>query len=322
MKRILSVLFMLLVVALLTVIGVFAYKNYLLKIDKTEQANKLLESAMGEAQFEFVPAKVTKKGEYIAGDSNPALVPMYLGDGYFYVVKVPSNVNYVTDYQTYIYSVDGSFEVKRVLGVSNNNISGSFGMSNVEQKKQGMVSTKLGQKKPQEVGVIVYDDIGFLAKTYDDSFAYSTLYDSFATGVAEKYLYSELSATTATQTVQSPLSIPLEKGNYASAIRFDANNRAYSVCYAYEVGFLSVSDMLQSFQDVQSEMFRRIKVANYGAGQIDIQCKIGDGFYYCQVDDFTMLLTKVTSNETMVLLGNGSEARYNIITYFRRAVTY
>ena len=322
MKKIFGVMFTILVITLLTVIGVFAYKGFLLKTNKTEKANQLLANAMGEAKFEFEPVKVTEKGEYSAGDSNPTLVPMYVDDGYYYVIKIPSNVNYVTDYQTYIYSTDGTFEVKRVLGVSNSNISGSFGMSNVEQKKQGMVSTKRGLKKPQEVGVIVYDDIGFLAKTYNNSFAFSTIYDSFATGAPSKYTYSELSVGNTTETVQSPLSIPLEEGNYTSAIRFDGNNQAYSVCYAYNDGFLSVSNMLQSFQDVQSEMYRRVKVANYGAGKIDIQCVVGDGYYYCQVDDFTLLLTKITSNETTVLLGNGAEARYNIITYFRKTVTY
>lgn len=298
----------------------FAFKYDILNRDKEDVINDLNKQMNVTAMFEFKAPKIKNKSEMVAPDESPRTIPMYLIDGLYYNVTVPADISIVTDYSTYIYATDMSYKVSIVRGIDATNVAGSVGMSDSIDYGNGIVITKLGTKKPQEVAKALVNDLAILAVTYDSPISYATILNGIEHETVRDYKIVNIDGDDKTQYCQSLSDIPYDPGSGTNSLLSEYKD-AGAYMYRYEDGWLTEFNATQSNDVVKSSLLTRVMLASKEFAHLDrvFQSQNSSGviFYYAEIGVHTVLCISDTINHTYACLGSGNTARQDILTYLR-----
>lgn len=298
-------------------IGYYWYKIGLSERNATEVVSSLQAQRNVTQQFEFKPPTVKNKVELVEFDGNAKNVPLYLGNGEYYNVKIPADKKVVTDYATYIYAEDMSFQVSTVRAVLDNEIKKSFAISNAIKDGTNIIRTKDGVKAPQSLGIALTDTIGVVATCYDAPQVASTIYNGFkSSGI--KQIKAQVLVDKNTKQYNSASEILLNQVTDSNSLLSSSKN-AGAYMYSYEDGWLTEFNATRGFDDI-CEDFRNRAVVSEGNSHCDallFTTRGGVNYYYGEFGSTTILCIGDTINHTYACIGVGSTARVNIVAYLR-----
>lgn len=316
MKKIFTIVIVTVSIGLFCVAGYFGYKSYLQKRNPVDVVSEFAGEVKERRQYIFQAPKVNNVTELVDPDTNPRLVQLYIGDGRYYTINVPANDTILTDYSTYVYNSDNSYSVQVVKGVTKDNMENMFSMKNTEKLTHTIIKTKEGKKEPQSVGVLLVDDLGVVATCYDNPKAYATLLKGVEKNRIEKVDFVNPEKVKDCQEYSLPSQIPTNNV-YPFAVLPNEFNTAGTKQYNFEDGQLTQFSIMLGFDGALGEMYNRVNVARFGEMGITAICST-EGTRYIEIGDFTILVNSKTVNKSNCLLGQGEEARYNIVTYYKQ----
>lgn len=299
--------------------GYFAYRTNIANRDTKDVLNELGAQMNMTSEFQFVAPKVKEKTKMVPADSNYTTVPLYLGGGMYYNIRIPADVGIVTDYATYIYGTDMSFRVAIVKNVDTMNIAGSLAMSDAIAYDAEIWTSKTGKKEPQEVGRALIDDLGVLGITYDSPQTYATILNGFEHERVRQYSVSNILGDTSTEVCNSVLEIPYEDTGAANSLLSDAKS-AGACMYYFDDGWLTEFNATRGHDDVKADLSTRVMLASNERAHVDRMFAAENEqakFYYAEVGRHTILCVSDTVNHTYACLGSGATARNNIVMYLR-----
>lgn len=299
--------------------GYFAWKANIANREIEDVVSDLNKQMNVTSVFEFKAPKIKEKTKIVTPDINSKPVPLYLGNGYYYIVTVPADVGIVTDYATYIYATDMSYKVSIVKNIDASNIAKSLAMSDYIQYSKDIVTTKTGIKKPQEVGTALMDDVGILAVCYDSPVAFATILTGFEKEMVKQYNITTIAGDSSTQYCQSVSDIPYNPGTGTNSLLSEYKD-AGAYMYRYEDGWLTEFNATQGNEDMKCDILTRVMLASTSSVHLDRVFEAdGSGvhFYYAEIGSHTVLCISDSINHTYACLGNGNTARQDIITYLR-----
>lgn len=311
------------------VVGALGYGGYLvyqrhLDMRDTQQLVETLQSYVrDESLYKFEQPKIKEKGKLVEPDPNYMEIPLLLDTDKAYNVYIPAATKVVTDYSTYIYAVDSTFRVNVVKGVQADNMAGSMSLLDTYDYSSNVVVTKPNLKKPQEVGTLLYNDIGIVASCYDNPNAYATM----LLGVGQSRVYDcsgyrAYEDEKATSYYDSPLQIPLKESEDYTIFQPSLTDQAGATQYFYDDGELVEIAAMKGFDETKRDIEQRIGLANKGSRYYDHIYRKGDSYFYGECGECTVLLIADTYNRTFAFFGIGEEARYNIALYLRSNIKY
>lgn len=316
MKKALTTCFAGVIATSLFIGGYFSYKAYLESRNPLEVASSYVNQVQDSRNYIFKAPKVRDRTELVDPDTNPKLINLYLGDGRYYSIEVPATDDVLTDYSTYIYNSNNSYSVQVIKGVTKDNMQSMFSMTSMEKVSQTIVKSIDGGKTPQICGILLYDDIGIVCTAYDNPVAYATMLQGIKRDRVVNESFSIKSY--AKDCVTYGLPGQIESSNiYPISVSPNEFNVAGTTQYNFDSGQLTQFSIMLGFNDALNEMLTRVAVANSGASKITAICQT-DGVTYYEIGDFTLLVQNKTINKSNCLLGQGDEARYNIITYHKQ----
>lgn len=307
--------------------GAGAYFAYRANIKERSAKDVLsdLNSQMNTTHmFAFEAPKVKNKTEIVKPDVNSTLVPMYLGNGYYYEVSIPADSSIVTDYATYIYSTDMTFKVSIVKGINPQALGASLGMSDYRDYSQSIVTTKVGLKKPQEAGTALIDDIGIVATCYDSPLTFATILNGLEHGAVRQYQIMDIAGDNTTAYCMEPIEIPYDEGSAIGSLLTE-KQAAGANMYRYDDGWLTEYNATRGHADVKSDMLTRVFLASNGSHHLDRVMEATNAssvhYWYAEIGNFTILCISDTINHTYACLGSGKTARNDIVLYLRSVYT-
>lgn len=316
MKKIFTIVVVTVSIGLFCVAGYFGYKSYLQKRNPVDVVSEFAGEVKERRQYIFQAPKVNNVTELVDPDTNPRLVQLYIGDGRYYTINVPANDTILTDYSTYVYNSDNSYSIQVVKGVTKDNMENMFSMKNTEKLTHTIIKTKEGKKEPQSVGVLLVDDLGIVATCYDNTKAYATLLKGVEKNRIEKVDFVSPEKVKDCQEYFLPSQIPTNVV-YPFSVLPNEFNTAGTKQYNFEDGQLTQFSIMLGFDGALGEMYNRVNVARFGEMGITAICST-EGTRYIEIGDFTILVNSKTVNKSNCLLGQGEEARYNIVTYYKQ----
>lgn len=316
MKKIFTVVIISLSIGLFCVAGYFGYKSYLQKRNPIDVVSEFAGEVKERRQYIFQAPKVKNVTELVDADSHPRTIQLYLGDGKYYPVTVPANDVVLTDYSTYVYNSDNSYSVQVVKGVTKDNMENMFSMKNTEKLTHTIIKTKEGKKEPQSVGVLLVDDLGVVATCYDNPKAYATLLNGIEKNRINNVNFVNPEKVKDCETYSLPSQIPTTN-TFPFSINPNEFNTAGTKQYNFDDGQLTQFSIMLGFDNALEEMYNRVNVAKFGDVGITAMCST-EGTKYVEIGDFTILVNSKTINKSNCLFGQGEEARYNIVTYYKQ----
>lgn len=316
MKKVFTVVIVTISVGLFCVAGYFGYKSYLQKRNPIDVVSQFAGEVKERRQYIFQAPKVKNSTVLVDADTNPRTIQLYLGNGKSYSINIPANDVVLTDYSTYIYNADNSYAVQVVKGVTKDNMENMFSMKNTEKLTHTIIKTKEGKKEPQAVGILLVDDIGVVATCYDNPVAFATLLDGVEINRIKDVKYNAPTKVKDCQEYSLPSQIPISS-DYPFTVSPNEFNSAGTKQYNFEDGQLTQFAIMLGFDDAIEEMYNRVNVAKFGEVGITAIC-FTEGTRYIELGDFTILVNSKTVNKSNCFLGQGKEARYNIVTYYRQ----
>ena len=311
------------VVGMLGYGGYLVYQKHLDMRDTQQLIETLHEYVRDESLYKFEQPKIKEKGKLVDPDQSYMEIPLLLDTDRAYNVYVPASTQVVTDYATYVYAVDSSFRVNVVKGVQPDNLANSMSLLDTYEYSNNVVVTKPNLKKPQEVGTLLYNDIGVVASCYDNPIAYATLL--LGIGRSKTYDCSEYRAyedEKVTKYYSSPLQIPLEENAEYTVFKPSLTDMAGATQYFYDSGELVEIAAMKGFEETRKDIEQRIGLANRSSKSYDCVYRKDESYFYGECGECTVLLIADTYNRTFAFFGIGEEARYNIALYLRSNIKY
>lgn len=303
--------------------GFLVYQKHVSMRDTQEIVDTLQSYVRDESLYKFEQPKIKNKGVLVDPDSNYMEVPLLLDTGLAYNVCIPASAKVVTDYSTYIYDVNSTFRVNVVKGVQADNLAGSMSLLNAYDYSQNVVVTKPNLKQPQDVGILLYNDIGVVSSCYDNPTAYATIL--LGVGRNKTYDCSSIVAyedKDVTKYYDNPLQIPLNESEDYTVFKPSMTDQAGATQYFYDDGELVEIAAMKGFEETKKDIEQRIGLANKASRSYDAVYRNGDSYFYGECGECTVLLIADTYNRTFAFFGIGDEARYNIALYLRSNIKY
>lgn len=314
MKRLNILVIIVILIMLLCCLFLIHKKNIIIR-DIDERINEL---QVNDSLYKFNEPKIKEKGKIVSPDTNYNEIPLLLEKDVAYNVCIPASMKIVTDYSTYIYGVDSTFRINVVKGVKQDNISSSMALLNTYEYDTNIITTKPNMKKPQEVGVLLYNDVGIVASCYDDPLSYATI----LFGISKNSVYDcsdckSYENSKITQYYNSPIQISIQENENYKPFIPSMTDMAGATQYFYNDGELIEIASMKSFDETRIDIEQRIGLANKGSRCYDNVYKKDESYFYGECGECTILIIASTYNRTYALFGIGQEARNNIAIYLR-----
>ena len=231
-------------------------------------------------------------------------VPLLLHDDTYYNVEIPADSEYIWDMGKSIFAEDGSWQVKVVGNATLDNISSLAGVDQSEALTRNVLQSPTSKKGSKTVATVI-DGCGIICTIYEGDAAYTIMRNSLVSN-------------------QSPYEI--DSVQYADEIRY-INTLSYSGQYVAQVQYtevnLSIDEylfadgslyVLSDLENIKATRERYLKQLNVMSGAKIESLYDKDGIVYAQAGDCFIGLISYNSNTTIVAIGQGEEARCNILS--------
>lgn len=263
-----------------------------------------------EKKFAFTPAKVKVAPEEVPAVNATESICLYMGDGIYYQVNVPADLDIVTDYNKFIYARDSSLSVAVLTNVPADKLQGFASINDPTELGIGFIRSEIGKKGPQEAAKHIVGDKAIVVRAYNNPEAFATVLQSLQLGT---YAVGEREALHIDKGHTQALTGLRAVAGYHLSI--DEAEDEMLQMYAYEDGFLTVAQEFKVYEDALAYMGERAACV-MGSSVADAVYK-DSRVYYAEIGACTVGIRSINYNTSITLFGMGEEARYNILTYLR-----
>lgn len=257
-----------------------------------------------EKEWTWTPKEFKGVINYIPKPETPTKnITLNLSPGVYYDIDIP-DVPYFYDFGKTVWASDGSFVIRVIGKATQDNLSALAGIDNSESLNQTTVCTKNDAKGVKIIATLV-DDVAVIANIYEGDDTYSIIRDSIVNNKG-KYEISEIRYA---ENYSKP-----DKLSYTGKFVAQYVPQEISLIqerYLFEEGVLYAQSVVEPISSVRETYLKLIQ----SFSKEDIQVYYNkNGITYAQSGEYTIGLMSYNSNTTIVLIGEGEEARCNIIS--------
>lgn len=292
-------------------------KNFFIRDIRTEQdivsgleeiSSQTNNSGVG-SEFVFISKDVKTKPGLGVKSKYVNQVYLYLDNGIYYPVDIPTGVDYVTDNSKYIYAKDGSLSVSVVTGLDIYEFSKAAFIEHAESLAPNVIATKMGVKGPQEAAVHIADDKTVVVRCFDSPDTYETILFGLLHNL---YYVSEYNCIEKDNLVTKELSNLPQYKDYQMKVYAGLGDDIQKI-YTFNDGTLTISKEIRQFKDACTKL--GTKLAVIADDNIARTIYSSDTIYYVEINDYTLGVYNLNYNTCFTLFGSGKEARYNIVAF-------
>ena len=260
-----------------------------------------------ERKWTWKPIETRDKITY---ESDTSSVPtrkisLTLGDNEYYDITIPSDIEIIQDFGKTVWAVDGSYQIRLIKGVTLNTITSLAGIDDGTAITQSLITTADGKKGRRSIALLLKDDVGVVADIYSGNDTYSIIRDSL---MKNNSTYVATAPNVIKQTEN--LSDISYIGNYAAQVVFqDVTLKQQQLLFAD--GLLYIQSDVRPLYKIVDEYL--IRLSETSTRDIDILYR-SSSFVYAESGDYILGLIYYNSNTTITLVGQGEEAKCNIIS--------
>lgn len=258
-----------------------------------------------ERQWEWNPQKSRVKINYVNTDNlDKIIVPLHIGEYCFVDIALP-NIKYINDYGKTICAVDGSYTV-RVIGDTNiGDLASLAGLSNPTYINDNTICSDSNTKGKMTIARYI-DGCCILADIYTGDSTYSILRDCLSDEEMSVYSYKNESYKDYANNLENIV----YNGQFCAQVSMQEVSLE-SHRYLFEEGFLwQQSNMIQFYETERQYIAKLEKLAGCSVEEYYINGQL----LYAKAGDFYVGLVAYNSNTTLSMLGQGDEAKCNIVT--------
>lgn len=316
MKKVLKILgLVVLVLATLAVVAFVLIKTGIIDLDKPAADEvRISTNSQGymftERLWSWKPIEYRGKITYIENTAGvqTQTVSLCLGGSEYIDLQVPAESSYIWDFGKTIWASDGSYQIRLIKGITMDNIGITAGIDNGESLTPTVLTTREGVKGCRSIAAII-GDYAVIANVYQGDETYSVLRQS----ILNAEVYSRDNTYEPTTKNVDDVSYT---GSYVAQVVFQKVSLEQQR-YLFQSGALYVQSEVRPMHDICDEYLNRLAVF---AGQEPSMIYYDGGILYAEAGDCYLSLITYNANTTIVLLGNGEEAKCNevsIIAYLQ-----
>lgn len=232
-----------------------------------------------------------------------------ISEDFYYPVRVPLDMQYVTDNAKYIYADDDRLNVSVLSGVDRYNFSETALVGKTETLQENLVVTKDWHKQDiAEAAVYLTDNKAVRIHVEGNPDAFVTLLEGLKQETLAKSAYSGLEITENTITGKLPDSkgVPEVQAGLGGDLR-----KVYALSDGHSS--LSISQELRKYEEA-IELYEKRVATIAGSDKADYYYKTSDMFY-AEVGDYVVGIYKVNFNTVVTCYGFGDAAKFNTVFF-------
>ena len=255
--------------------------------------------------WKWTPVEFTGKINKIESASLPSKkVLLSVDKDSYYAVRVPDK-NYITDFGKTIYAEDGSYMIRIMSDIDSTNLGVTAGITDPILIDSRCIATNENAKGKRTIARLLNETVAVVADVYYGDDTYSIISDSI---INNKTVTNGQDATFAPDAVQ--LSDIRYQGKYVGQVTFQKVDLQMQK-YLFADGYLWIQSDVNPMADIKDRYLR--KLVNISSSNIS-SYYMTSGMIYAEAGDYTLGMLAYNTNTTIVLLGQGEEARCNIIS--------
>lgn len=279
---------------------------------EAEAALELQETTVPQKEYIYRELEPVRSEEVGTVASDVRVINIYLDKGLYYPIKIPANLEIVTDNSKYLYARDNSIHVSVVSNVNLLQFSEFVFIKDADTLKPNLIVSKIGADGPQEAAIHVVNDKAIIVRAYNNPTAYATVLHGLETNTFQTSNVSDIKIDKDKTKIVKEL--PTIEG-YLYSVSPGMKDGVDHKIYMYDTGSLTVAKEFRTFQQA---------FENTGAKLAIIASKeYADVYYqdteccYVEVGDYVMGLFSVNYNTTLTCFGYGGEAKSNVLHFLK-----
>jgi len=232
-----------------------------------------------------------------------------ISEDLYYPVRVPSDMQYMTDNAKYIYADGDKLNVSVLSGVDRYNFSETALVGRTETLQENLVVTKDWRKQDiAEAAVYLTDDKAVRIHVEGNPDVFITLLEGLKQEAVVESAYSGLKITENTVTKKLPDSkgVPEVQVGLGGELR-----KVYALSDGHSS--LSISQELRKYEKA-IELYEKRIATIAGSAKADYYYKTDDMFY-AEVEDYVVGIYKVNFNTVVTCYGFGDAAKFNTVFF-------
>lgn len=302
-----TLLVILIIVTIVSIIGVLYCTGVISfkKIDNISTYVNQTEDGRTYTQKEWVwePNEFRGVIEYADYSTvNTKTITLNLSPGIYYDITIP-DIQYFYDFGKTVWASDGSFVIRVIGNVTQDNLSTLAGINNSQSVNQYTVETVDGAKGVRIVAKLV-DDVAIIANIYNGNENYSIIKDSIVSN--EKYEIKDISYSESFVELDSLMYTGKYVAQYTPQDITLEQER-----YLFEDGVLYIQSVMEPRVNIVDDYLKLLQ--SFSKEDITAYYE-KDSITYAESGKYTIGLVTYNSNTTILYVGEGEEARCNIIT--------
>lgn len=255
--------------------------------------------------WKWTPVEYTGKINKVEASSLPSRKVLLSTDrDSYYTVRIPDK-NYITDFGKTIYAEDGSYMIRILSDIRTADLGVVAGITDPILIDSKCILTNDKAKGKRTVARLLDDSTAVVADIYYGDDTYSIISDSI---INNKSIISGADVSYTGDSVQ--LSDIIYSGKYVGQVTFQKVDLQMQK-YLFADGYLWIQSDLNPLKDVQNRYLK--KLVNIASQSITASY-MNSSIVYAEAGDYTLGLFSYNTNTTIVLIGQGEEARCNIVS--------
>ena len=254
--------------------------------------------------FEIVTENVNSTTSEGTVAEDTVTISLSITDKLYYDIKIPADVEFVSDYAKYVYGEDPNFTITVLSNVSESSFSQTVGINKAVTLTKNCVRTKEGVSGPQEAAILL-DDKVVIIRCYNAPNVFATVLSCFVDEENKPY---EVVGVRYDDYYKQLLNL-----GYKGNITPTAVNQVEigsTMIFKFDDGSMYATKQLKTFNDCKACLLKKL---NTVSGCLIEEEYEDSNFYYAKAGDFYAGIYKENYNTQFVVFGNGEESKCNII---------
>lgn len=278
-------------------------------ITEQEAVVELQQAPLQKTEFKFHEPEVSVAPETGNIAQSRKTINMYLDNGIYYPIEVPSDLKFVTDNAKYLYALDDSVEISVVSGIDTVAFSSYVSIDKPEKLTPTLIVSQLGVKGPQEAALHVVNDKAIIVRTYNNPDAYATILSGLERNRYVQTTYTNVEVVDKVTRVMDKL--PTYDG-YKITVNAGLAGELQKI-YSFNSGSLTVSSELRRMDMAIENLSTKLAVvADTSIADVYYRDK---SVYYVEIGDYVIGIYDVNYNTVLTCFGCGSEAKANTVAF-------
>lgn len=227
----------------------------------------------------------------------------------YYPIRIPNELQYVTDNAKYIYADDEKLNVSVLSGVDRYNFSETTLVGKTETLQENLVVTKDWQKQDtMEAALYLTNGKAVRVHVEDNINAFATILEGLTKESLKESSYKGLKVTedTVVKKLPSYQGEPEVQGGLGGQLR-----KVYALRDGYSS--LSISQELRKYDDA-IELYEK-RIATIADSSVASYYVKTDDMFYAEVGDYVVGIYKVNFNTVVTCYGFGDAAKLNTVFF-------